>query len=186
MQRRIMASKAGWRHGRYLPLALAGAFAGCTPVVHQVTMDPGRLVGRALPHVACAYHLQDVTDARAAGDRVGGLGNNLFVFDDPARIVRQQLVASGVSAGEGAGKSVTLRILQLYLAQNTITKVPVVVYEVAPAGSKPFLVRSQKASMNWNGTQNEAYDAYASAFADATAQVIARLSQQCPGAPANP
>lgn len=179
-----MPIRARLSPGLWTPLVLSAAFAGCTPVVHHVTMDPGRLVARALPQVACAYRLQEVTDARADGDRVGGLGNHMFVFRDPVRIVREQFIASGVSAEGEAGTPITVRILQLYLAQNTITKVPVVVYDVAPAGSKPFLVRSQKASMNWNGTQNEAYGAYAAALSDATSQVVARLNQQCPSQPA--
>jgi hypothetical protein len=47
-------------------------------------------------------------------------------------------------------------------------------------GGATFTVRSQRASMNWNGTENEAYEAYSAALADATAQVVARLNAGCP------
>jgi hypothetical protein len=60
-----------------------------------------------------------------------------------------------------------------------MTKVPVAVYEVRLDGGATFTVRSQKASMNWNGTENEAYAAYSTALADATAQVVSRLNAAC-------
>jgi hypothetical protein len=75
---------------------------------------------------------------------------------------------------------VDVGILQFYLSQNTITKIPVAVYEVRVDGGATFTVRSQRASMNWNGTENEAYEAYSAALADATAQVVARLNAGCP------
>lgn len=52
-------------------------------------------------------------------------------------------------------------------------------YEVAEDGRPPFLLRSQKASMNWNGSQNEAYAAYALALADVNKQLIERLNTDC-------
>jgi hypothetical protein len=33
--------------------------------------------------------------------------------------------------------------------------------------------------MNWNGTENEAYGAYASALADATAQAVSKINTGC-------
>jgi hypothetical protein len=164
-------------------LAMLAALLGCTRTVDHVTMDASRLVASP-PSVrlACAYRLDDVVDARPAGDRAGGLGSHMFVFDDAPGVVRRELAATGMATGGDAGTPVQVRLLQLYLTQNTITKVPVVVLEVAPSGQAPFLVRAQKASMNWNGTQNEAYRAYADALSDATAQVALQLNARCAGA----
>lgn len=120
-------------------------------------------------------------DARPAGDRAGGLGKHMFVFEDAADVVRRQLSSAGLRAAAPDGAPpVTVRILQLYLTQNTITKVPVVVFEVTPEGHPTFLVRAQTASMNWNGTENEAYGAYAQAIANASTQLVSRLNLQCP------
>lgn len=147
-------------------------------------MDPSRLVGTGdpQPKLACTYGLQDVVDARTSGDRVGGLGINMFVFDDAVGLVRRQLASAGFSAANAQQPdSVTIRILKIYMAQNNITKIPVVVYEVHVDQQSPFLIRSQLASMNWVGSQNEAYDAYARAFHDADAKLVGKLNEQCVG-----
>lgn len=162
-------------------LALLAALTGCTPVVHHVAMAPERLVAPSTVQLSCPWRLAAVEDARAAGDRAGGLGKHMFVFEDAAGVVRKQLAAAGLrdAAPDGA-PPVTVRILQLYLTQNTMTKVPVVVFEVAPDGRPTFLVRAQTMSMNWNGTENEAYGAYAQAIANASTQLVSRLNLQCP------
>ena len=155
------------------------ALMGCTPTVHRVEMDPGRVVGKLDVRLACAYSLQGVVDARAAGDRVGGLGSNMFVLDDPAGLVRRQLTAAGMHGPEAAGRPVEVRILQLYLAQNHGTKIPVVVYEVALTGQPVLRIRSQKPTMNWNSSEDEAYGAYSLGLADATSQMVERLNREC-------
>jgi hypothetical protein len=153
--------------------------AACSVKVHEVKADAPRLM--AVPpnvRIACDYRLRDVVDARASTQRAGGLGSHLFLFDDVPAIVRGQFAAAGLDA-QGEGPAVDVGILQFYLAQNTMTKVPVAVYEVRLDGGATFTVRSQKASMNWNGTENEAYAAYSTALADATAQVVSRLNAAC-------
>lgn len=151
--------------------------------VHRVAMDPARLdPPSAEVRLACGYRLQDVVDARPAGDRAGGLGNHMFVFDDATAVVRGQLEAAGLRADASDAKTVSVRIVQLYLTQNTITKIPVAVYAVTVDGQPAFLVRSQKATMNWNSTENEAYAAYARVLADANAQLVRRLNAGCAGA----
>jgi hypothetical protein len=169
-----------------LALAACATFvvAGCQVKVHRVAADSTRLVQAGVEQVplACPHRLGNVVDARdSAADRAGGLSAHMFVFEDVPGVVRQQFARAGL-VGDGEGPAVDVRILQFYLSQNTITKVPVAVYEVRVGGGEPMLLRSQKASMNWNGTENEAYAAYARALGDATAQTIARLNAGCPKA----
>jgi len=166
---------------RVTALACAAAcVAGCSVKVHEVAADAPRLMATSSNvRLACSYRLHDIVDARASTGRAGGLGAHLFLFDDVPGVVRRQFALAGLDA-QGSGPAVDIRILQFYLAQNTMTKVPVAVYEVSVDGAAPFIVRSQKASMNWNGTENEAYGAYALALSDATAQVVSRLNAGCP------
>ena len=165
---------------RFAALAcVVACAAGCSVKVHQVPVDSARLVPASVTvRMACDRRLQSVIDARDSTDRAGGLGVHLFLFEDVPGVVRRQFALAGLDA-QGSGPAVDIRILQFYLAQNAMTKVPVAVYEVSVDGAAPFIVRSQKASMNWNGTENEAYGAYASALSDATAQVVARLNAGC-------
>lgn len=172
---------------RYRALAwlLVAALCGCSQHVNKVAMDPARLVASRpvgpgkLLKLACAYRLQEVVDARSSGDRAGGLGNHMFVFEDAVHVVGAQLAAAGLATNGDDGKPVRVRIVQLYLAQSHVTKIPVAVYEVTVAGQPAFLVRSQQATMNWNGTQNEAYAAYARVLADANQQLLRRLNAGC-------
>ena len=167
---------------RSLALAVACAgLAACTPKVHRVAVDPSRLVVPMEARLACEHQLREVVDARSSSDRAGGLGVHMFVFDDVPGAVRRQFEQAGMEA-QGTGRVVDVRVLQFYLSQNTITKVPVAVYEVRVDGGTPFRVRSQLASMNNWGSENEAYGAYASALADATGQVVVRLNAGCPKA----
>ena len=164
-------------------LALAVACTGlvaCTPKVHRVAVDPSRLVVPMEARLACEHQLHEVVDARPTSERSGGLGVHMFVFDDVPGAVRRQFEQAGMAAQ--GGRVVDVRVLQFYLSQNTITKVPVAVYEVRVDGGAPFRVRSQLPSMNNWGSENEAYGAYASALADATEQVVARLNAGCPKA----
>ena len=172
---------------RSLALLLPVLLAGCNGKVVRVDMDPARLVAPATTKakgvavLACAHRLREVVDARPGGGEVGGLGWNAFRFDAAADTVRQQLSAAGLADATttDAMPSVSVRIMQLYLANNLQTKVPVAVYEVAVDDAAPFVLRSQKASMNWNGSQDEAYVAYARALADINQQLVGRLNQNC-------
>ena len=159
-------------------LFMLATLAGCAVKVHRVVVDPARLAVPVMAKLACGYRLHEVVDARSSSERSSGLGKHLFLFDDVPGVVRQQLENAGL-AGQSDGPAVDVRVLQFYLAQNTITKIPVAVYEVRVDGGAPFMVRSQKASMNWNGTENEAYQAYASVLADAAGQVVIRLNKGC-------
>ena len=84
------------------------------------------------------------------------------------------------SADAGATTDgVRVRIMRLYMAQHHVTKIPVAVYEVTPGTAAPFLIRSQPANMNWNGTENEAYAGYSRAIEGANQQLIERLNADC-------
>lgn len=164
--------------------ALAGLMvlsAGCTTQVHRVPVDSARLVVSVDERLACAHHLREVVDARPTSERAGGLGSHMFLFDDVPGLVRQQFAQAGLT-DQGQGPAVDVRVMQFYLAQNQVTKIPVAVYEVRVDGGAPILVRSQQASTNWWGSEDEAYAAYSTALADATGKVVTGLNASCPKA----
>lgn len=169
---------------RYFAVVVLAALSACSMKVVRVDMDAARLDAaqtaspRTVP-LECAYRLGGIVDARPNGNGAGGLGEYAFQFPDAAGIVRQQLLAAGLQDTGDQARVVDVRIMQLYLAQNLGTKTPVAVYQVALAGHPPFLLRSQKPTANWNGTQNEAYAAYARVLADVNQQLVGRLNTHC-------
>jgi len=175
------------RLSRATALLLPLLLAACNAKVVRVDMDTTRLVAPpvAAKHavrLACPYRLQEVADARGGDGESGGLGWHAFKFSDAAQTIRSQLLAAGLSdAANDAGNAptVNVRIAQLYLAQNQITKIPVAVYKVDVGGAPEFVVRSQTATMNWNGTQDEAYAAYARVLADVNQQLVRELNSRC-------
>jgi len=147
-------------------------------------MDTSRLAGDPTIEpvkLACAYRLQDVVDARTSGDRVGGIGFKMFLFDDAVGFVRKQLASAGFVADNAPGEAVTIRIVKIYLAENNVTKIPVVVYDVHVGKGSPVLIRSQLATMHWANSQDEAYNAFGRAFQDANAKLILSLNERCAG-----
>ncbi|KAB8191374.1 hypothetical protein FKV24_007920 [Lysobacter maris] len=164
-------------------LVSTALLVACSMKVVRVDMDPARLAVSSSPEetagLACDYRLGEVVDARPAGARSGGLGPHAFSFVDAADTVRSQLVQAGLSETETASPPVSVRIAQLYLAQNLGTKVPVAVYQVSVADEPAFVVRSQAMSMNWNGSQDEAYRAYAQVLADVNQRLLQQLNARC-------
>ncbi|HEY2344717.1 MAG TPA: hypothetical protein VGH80_02415 [Xanthomonadaceae bacterium] len=160
------------------------AFAGCTPHIERISLDTGRLVASAnaqgVAHVACPVHLRTLVDERGADNRLGGISDRLFQLDDVPGLVRKQLLAMGLSGDDAPGRlQVDVHILKFYLTGAGITKLPVVVYEGRINDQPSFLIRSQQMSMNWAGTDSEAYAALARSFQDANMQLVARLQEQC-------
>ena len=151
---------------------------GCAVKVHKVQLDSSRLVGELDARVACAYRQGEVVDARPSTGRAGGLGKHLFLVQDASDIVRDRLAAVGIPA-QGEGKAVDVRVLHMYMTQSHVTKIPVVVLAATVEGEPGFTVRSQKASMNWNGTEDEAYRGYSQAFDDAMGQMVVLLNGAC-------
>jgi hypothetical protein len=165
--------------GSALALGLATAMlGGCTMKVNRVQMDTSRLVGKADRKVACAYRQGAVIDARSTTGRAGGLGKHLFLVEDATAIVRERMAAIGV-VPQGEGDVVDVRLLHMYMTQNVGTKIPVVVLSASVGGQPAFTLRSQQASMNWNGSEDEAYDGYSAALDNAMAQLVARLDAGC-------
>lgn len=169
-------------------IAAALALSGCAVKVHKVVVRQDRLpaappAGKKMPGLACAFQLADVVDARPAGNRAGGLGKHQFLLDDAATLVRTQLIKVGMSAPDApavaGARRVAVQIKQLYLSQNTITKVPVAVYSVQIDGDAPFVIRAQAASMNWNGSEDEAYRSLSDAMGDANLQLVHTLNKHC-------
>jgi uncharacterized lipoprotein YajG len=166
-------------------LAAIALLAGCSTQVNKVVVRPDALPvqpqGKA-PRLACGFHLASVEDARSPGSQAGGLGRHQLVLEDAPALVTHQLHRAGMLAGAPTAAdahTVALQIKQLYLTQNLTTKIPMAVYSVQVDGGDPFLVRSQAASMNWNGTQEEAYDALAKALDDASQRLVTALNTRC-------
>jgi len=164
-------------------IAATAALTACNTKVHQVRVDPSRLDStRSMPALRCGYRLVEVADERPGGG-VGGLGRHQLILDDAPAMVDAQLRKAGLKAADSAGlPGVSVRLKQLYLTQNQTTKVPVAVYQASIDGQPPFLVRASKSSINWNGTENEAYSALATALLDANVQLFAALNTRCPAA----
>lgn len=162
---------------------LLASLAGCSTKVVRVDMDAARLASAGTPAhylVQCDYQLGKVVDERANGAEVGGLSGNAFQFADAAGVVRQQLLSAGLLDDPSMhGPHVDVHIVQLYLTQNLESKVPVAVYRVTVGNEPAFVLRSQKSSLNWNGTQNEAYAAYRRVLDDVNLQLVAQLNQRC-------
>jgi hypothetical protein len=157
---------------------MATLLGGCAMKVNRVQMDASRLTGKVDRKVACAYRQGEVVDARPSTGRAGGLGEHLFLVDDAAAIVRGRMTAVGIGP-QGEGDKVDVRVLHMYMTQNLGTKVPVVVLSATVGQQPAFTLRSQKASMNWNGTEDEAYEGYARALDDAMTQLVTRLDAGC-------
>lgn len=155
------------------------SLAACTVPIERVALDAERLVKPATTTLACPYSVE-IMDARPANDRAGGLQNRMFLLEDVESIIRKGLEVSGfVSGVPTATPKVSLKIMRLYLDQSHYTKIPVLVYQVTIRQQSPFLIRAQIASMNWRGTENEAYDAFAEIIQDANRQLISKLNATC-------
>lgn len=161
--------------------------ASCNGKVLRVNMDSARLAptpasARNTARLTCPHRLKDVVDARSGDGEAGGLGWHAFKFSNAAQTIRDQLLGAGLkedTSGVGTTPAVDIRVVQLYLTQNQSTKIPVAVYRVSIDDAPEFVIRSQKASMNWNGTEDEAYAAYARVLADVNRQLIEALNARC-------
>jgi hypothetical protein len=159
-------------------LLLGYLLVGCS--MTKVKVDAAML-GAAPPpaqKLACGYRLGSLVDARPTNASAGMMGTKAFELPDALGIVRSQLAASGLQEG-GDGRVVDIRLMQMYLSQNTITLVPVVVYEATVEGERAFVLRGQPASMNDWGSTREAMQAYAAALQAANGKLVALLNAAC-------
>jgi hypothetical protein len=167
-------------------LVLAGAalsaLAGCSHEVARLNVTSDSLVGpEQHASVACPLRLVEVLDQRPDHD-TGGLGWNQLVVEDPPTLVREQLLKSGLLSAEAStGMPVSVRLKQMYLHQDNMTKNPVVVYEATVDGGAPFLVRAQPSIGNWNSSKNETVSAFSRALRLANSQLVSELNRRCPG-----
>lgn len=153
--------------------------AACAGPTRLIPMDASRLVPAMHHDPGCTYHLASLVDARQAGANAGGLHGQHFELEDPLPLVRASLARAGLSGnGEDEARSVDIELLRLYIARNRGTKVPVVVYRTRIA-DESIIVRSQQPSMNWNGTEDEAYAALGRALDDANARLAEVLGERC-------
>ena len=167
------------RIGAMLCAVLPLAMGGCA--MSKVTVDSSRLAAATsapVGHLACEYRLGELVDARPAGGS-GRAGNKGFEVQDAMGIVRTQLAAAGLDAN-GSGRKVDIRLMQLYLAQNTITLVPVVVYEAKVEGREAVVLRGAPASMNGWNSDDETIRAYGAALHEANEKLVRSLNQACP------
>lgn len=148
----------------------------------RVVLDDKALQSTARPVVfRCPYRLATVEDARADGDRAGTYGFNKLELGDAVGLVTRYLQQAGLGAAASSpGRAVTIRLMHLYIGQNQEAKVPVAVLEVTYDGGKPFIVRSQKTSMAWSGSENEATKSLSAALQDATRVAAVKLDLACP------
>lgn len=167
----------GWKVSLGACLATA-LLCGCAMKVNKVALDSSRLVGTLDAKVACAYRQGEVVDARLSKGQAGGLGKHLFLVQDASGIVRERMAGVGIPR-EGEGEVVDVRLVHMYMTQNLSTKVPVVVLGATVGQQPSFTLRSQKASMNWNGSEDEAYKGYSQALDDAMGQLVTRLNAGC-------
>lgn len=164
-------------------LAIAGLLAGCSTVpLERRALQGGELrPGTTFPPLPCAYRLGAVEDRRA-GTTAGSLGAYAFSLEDAAGLVRQRLLDSRLF-GDGDVPAVSIDVLQLYIATNQSTKIPVVVYRARIGEEAPVVFRSRAASVNWNATEAESQRGISRALDDVDAQLAHALHAHCrPGA----
>lgn len=157
----------------------------CTFHVNKVQVDTARLdTGKPIGTLRCRYGLTGVVDARPSGDRAGGLGENMLLLEDPSELISARLQSAGMTQGHAPdAPDVLVEIKRFYLTVNTMAKVPVVVLQAGIGDAPPFLVRAQPVTMNWNGTENEAYAGLANALQGAVTQLVTELNGRCPSRP---
>lgn len=162
--------------------ALALLASGCAVKTTYSTLGADDLPPLApVPQLRCAYFLGDITDARPEGDHAGQLGHHIFNLEEPVSLLSAALQPASWSIGDQeAALRVDVRLLRLYMTQQHSAKIPVVVLEARPQRQKPFIVRSQASSMNWNGSEKEAHSALAMALGQVRGHLVDGLNARCP------
>ena len=150
--------------------------AGLASLTLTMGCSTGRLERRALAHdelasaasgpaLRCGYRLDTVADRRPASAAAGAIGRHAFSLEAADQLVSSRLARLGF-VEDARAPSVAIDVRQLYIAQNLSTKIPVAVYAVAVDGGPADVLRSDVASMNWNGTDQEGLRALSRAMAD--------------------
>ena len=165
----------------FLMIVLAAIISSCSYPINKVDVSTDTLItSKSIGTLNCSYRLLAINDTRPEGTKAGGLGLNKLSFPEPQEYINVQLLKAGMlPANATDGRPVTVDIKHVYLNQNNGSKIPTVVYEIQLDELDKFIIRGQIASVNWNGSENEAYNAFAAAFQSANAQLIARLNKSC-------
>lgn len=170
------------RQGAALALTIAFAVSGCVSVIEKTTLQPQRLTavqGAATP-LRCPATLVEVEDARPAGESAGMFGNRELRFEGAATLIKDQLLASGLTEAKRVGAmDVLVRLKRLYMSQQHGINTPVVVLEVTVDRTAPVLIRPRAPSVNWWGSEQELYDDLGAAVTLANREVIAGLNTRC-------
>jgi hypothetical protein len=164
-----------------LIIPLTAIISACSYPINKVDVNTDKLItSKPIGTLNCSYRLLAINDTRPEGRKSGGLGLNKLSFPEPQEYIKVQLFKAGLlPANSTNGRPVAVDIKHVYLNQNNGSKIPTVVYEIQLDGLDKFIIRGQIASVNWNGSENEAYDAFAAAFQSANAQLIAKLNNGC-------
>ncbi|TDK23126.1 hypothetical protein E2F46_12240 [Luteimonas aestuarii] len=153
---------------------------GCaTSPLERRTVDHDELAsaGSGLT-LRCGYRLEKVADRRPASAAAGAIGRHAFSLEAADQLVSSRLSRIGF-VEDASAPSVVIDVRQLYIAQNLSTKIPIAVYVVAIDGGPADVLRSDVASMNWNGTDQEGLRALSTAMADVERQLVGRLNSRC-------
>jgi hypothetical protein len=172
-----------------LMAALAATLAGCVSIedirIDQVAIDTAPVpkvasVDNPAPKLRCPYRLAAVVDARPDGERAGRYGTHVLVLEDAAGLVRDDLLGVGLAAPDAAsGRAVDVRVLRVYLKDNNMTKVPVVVCEARIDSGAPFLVRTQTTTLAWANGKGEGRNALRRALVRASWDLVEALNARC-------
>lgn len=165
---------------RVLVVAACCLLASCAGTVKVVKLDSAAVTGTQRVFTnPCGFRLKEVRDERMDA-KSGGLSWNQLVIDDAPSLVRVEVIKAGLRPADSAeGRDVVIALRHIYLTQNNISKVPVVVYSVSADGMAPFIVRAQPSRMNWNGTENETRSSVSAALHMANEQLMLSLNRGC-------
>ncbi|MFT3668774.1 MAG: hypothetical protein QM795_09395 [Pseudoxanthomonas sp.] len=155
-------------------------------MTEKTALQAQRLVAAqgAATLLRCPATLMEVTDARPAGESAGMFGNRELRFEGAAPLIKDQLLASGLTEGKRSGAmEVVVRLKRLYMSQQHGINTPVVVLEVTVDQTPPVLIRPRTPSVNWWGSEEELYEDLGAAVTWANREVIAGLNARCGASP---
>jgi hypothetical protein len=176
------SSEGTWNARRVPVLAIVASclLASCAGTVKVVKLDSAAVMGTQRVWInPCNFRLKEVRDERVDG-KSGGLNWNQLVIEDAVSLIRVEALKAGLlPADSTGGRDVVIALRHIYVANNNISKVPVVVYSVTADGRAPFIIRAQPSRMNWNGSENETRSSVSMALHQANDQLMLSLNNAC-------
>lgn len=154
--------------------------SACTGHIETISIDSHtQLAGQGPIDTAnrCAFRLAEIRDARPTKERAGGTYAYELKVEEASVLVRDLLLKAGLLPMDvGDGEIVVVELKQLYLSQIGDSLIPTVVYEVSVAGGSPFVIRAQRAKMQWTGSKDETLSAFSSSLQQANSRLMATLA----------